>query len=133
MNNTVTQENVCQHVAVLRTEFKNFNKKMNDVSFKVNHIYDSMPETVRKVNKHHETYAGDQIKIAKIEPIEQRVMVLEKQNPANDNGEERRKGTWRRMVWWKKLSIIGAIIAVLFRPEIRDIIIIIFKTYFNIE
>ena len=132
-NNEVTPANVCQNVAVLRSEFKGFSEKQDDLIFKVDRVLDEFPETRRKANKHHETYADDQVKIAKIDPICEEIIELKKNNPANDKGEERREGTFKRMPWWQKLSIIVGMVALLFRPEIQDIVQSIVKAYLGIE
>ena len=135
-NYTVTPENVCQTVAVLKTQFQHFDKKLDGMCVQVNTIYDSMPEMIRKVNAHHKTFREDQVLIKKIDPIEKDVAELKKQNPANDDGDERRQSAWGRMQWWKKFSIISGIIVVLLRPEIKEVVQAIaqpFKTYLGIE
>jgi len=132
-NVTVTPDNVCQHVAVLKNQFANFNTKIDDIGFKVNHVYENMPEVLRKVNKHHEVFPSDQIKIAKIEPMCEEIIELKKINPANDNGDERREGRFKRMPWWQKLSVVIGAVAILFRPEIQDIVSFIVKSYLGIK
>jgi len=132
-NITVTPGNVCQHVAVMKNELKSSYEKIDKIDFKVDKILDSWDITVRRVDKHHETYYVDQLKIAKIDPIEKELHELKKQHPASDNGDERRAGRFKRMPWWQKLAIVTGMLAFLFRPEIKDIIQILIKGYLGIE
>ena len=96
-NNTVTPENVCQNVAVLNEKFEGFAEKQDNLIFKVDRVLEETVPAVRRANKHHETYATDQLEIAKIEPMEKKVEELEKKHPGNDKGGERRG-------WWKRMS-----------------------------
>ena len=132
-NITVTPENVCQHVAVMRTNLESYGKKIDSVDFKVDKILDSWDITVRRANKHHEVFYADQLKIAKIDPIERDLNELKKHHPINDNGEERREGRFKHMPWWQKLSVVIGAVAILFRPEIQDIVSFIVKSYLGIE
>ena len=77
-NNTVTPENVCQKVAVLNEKFEGFADKQDTLIHDVGKVLDLFPETYRKANKHHETYANDQVLIKKIEPIEKKKEALVK-------------------------------------------------------
>jgi predicted patatin/cPLA2 family phospholipase len=122
-----------ERIATMEANFANMKDNLHDINFKVTQIYEQLPEIVRKVNKHHETYANDQIQIAKIEPMNVRLVEMEKQHPANDKGKERRKGRWERMPLYQKILTIGAIIAVFFRPEIQEILSTLIKTYLGIE
>ena len=132
-NNEVTPDNVCQNVAVLRSNHKVFVEKLDKVDFKVDKILDSWDKTVRIATEHHKTFREDQIKIAKIDPMCEEIIELKKNNPTNDKGEERREGTFKRMPWWQKVSIIVGMVALLFRPEIQDIVQAIVKSYLGIE
>jgi len=52
---------------------------------------------------------------------------------ALDSGEERRKTWLSRQPTWKKVSAVGGIIVLLLRPEIKELLELAFKWYFNIE
>ena len=116
-NNEVTHENVCQNVAVLKNQFQNFNTKMDNIGFKVNHIYENMPEVVRKVNKHHEVFAANQIKIAKIEPIKADVDKLKRRNQKNENGERGQRKydqkKYKILLWTAIISGLGTILGLI--------------------
>lgn len=63
-----------------------------------------------------------------------RMSQIEKQLGHNgDNGKERRKGAWRRMPKYQKVIVAGGVSAVFFRPEIKEIITVIVKSYLGIE
>lgn len=47
---------------------------------------------------------------------------LKKYHNPHDNGEERRKNTFQRMPLWQKVVTGGAILTVLFRPEVANIL-----------
>ena len=50
-----------------------------------------------------------------------------------DDGKEKRKGMFARMPVYKKVIAAGAIIGVMFRPEIKELATLLIKWYFGIE